>query len=79
MRDLSGLPAAAFGKYDSTPDELFYAEPRFVAHIDADAIAAVTALYRELFPLEGVILDLMSSWVSHLPGDALIGKSLDMA
>ncbi|MGO9848800.1 MAG: methyltransferase domain-containing protein [Methylocella sp.] len=69
MRDLSGLPAAAFGKYDTAPDELFYAEPRFVTHIDAGAIAAVTALYRELFPLEGVILDLMSSWVSHLPGD----------
>ena len=69
MRDLSGLPAAAFGKYDTASDELFYAEPRFVTHIDAGAIAAVTALYRELFPLEGVILDLMSSWVSHLPGD----------
>jgi len=40
MRDLSGLPAAAFGKYDTASDELFYAEPRFVTHIDAYAIAA---------------------------------------
>jgi SAM-dependent methyltransferase len=69
MKDLPELPAAAFDKYDTAPDELFYAQPRFVTHIDEGAIAAVTAFYRELFPLEGVILDLMSSWVSHLPGD----------
>jgi ubiquinone/menaquinone biosynthesis C-methylase UbiE len=36
-------------------------------HIDDRAIAAVTQLYRELFPPGGKILDLMSSWVSHLP------------
>ena len=36
-------------------------------HIDERAIAAVTQLYRELFPPGGAILDLMSSWVSHLP------------
>jgi SAM-dependent methyltransferase len=27
----------------------------------------VTGLYRELFPVGGALLDLMSSWVSHLP------------
>ena len=31
------------------------------------AIAAVTNLYREIFPGGGAILDLMSGWVSHLP------------
>ena len=30
-------------------------------------MAAVTQLYRELLPVGGAILDLMSSWVSHLP------------
>ena len=35
--------------------------------IDAAAIAAVTALYREILPPGGAILDLMSGWVSHLP------------
>lgn len=58
-----------FRRYDESPDELFYAEPRFVTHIDDAAIAAVTQLYRELFPPAGSILDLMSSWVSHLPPD----------
>ncbi len=36
-------------------------------HVDDRAIAAVTQLYREFFPPGAEILDLMSSWVSHLP------------
>jgi SAM-dependent methyltransferase len=69
MRGLSDLPMDAFRKPDNGPDTEFYAAPRFVAHIDANAIDAVTALYRELFPAGGAILDLMSSWISHLPRD----------
>src|SRR5579863_4775749 len=65
--DLPGLPPHSFDKEDDAPDALFYATPRFVKHIDEGAIAAVTALYRELFPAGGVILDLMGSWISHLP------------
>src|ERR671921_1655187 len=49
------------------PEEEFYLLPRFVTHIDQYAIAAVTQLYREFFPPGGEILDLMSSWISHLP------------
>jgi len=66
-REIHPLPEAAFGRYDETPDEEFYTLPRFVTHIDDRAIAAVTQLYRELFPPGGEILDLMSSWISHLP------------
>ena len=62
-----GLPASAFDRLDEAPDELFYSFPRLVTHIDDRAIAAVTELYRQLFPPGGAILDLMSSWVSHLP------------
>ncbi len=61
------LPAGAFRKADPSPDPAFYAQPRFVTHIDDGAIAAVTALYREFLPANGDILDMMSSWVSHLP------------
>jgi SAM-dependent methyltransferase len=64
---VSNLPAEAFRRYDETPDALFYLEPRLVTHIDDAAIEAVTQLYREWFPTGGAILDLMSSWVSHLP------------
>lgn len=65
--DLPGLPPHSFDKEDDAPDDLFYTTPRFVKHIDEGAIAAVTALYRELFPAGGTILDLMGSWISHLP------------
>ena len=61
------LPGEAFRRYDESPDEEFYLLPRFVTHIDDRAIAAVTQLYREYFPPGGEILDLMSSWISHLP------------
>jgi len=68
MKD--SLPAGAFQRLDETPDAEFYAAPRLVTHIDDGAIAAVTGLYREYFPAGGAILDLMSSWVSHLPPEA---------
>ncbi len=61
------LPAGAFEKADPSPDTRFYAQARLVTHIDDAAIAAVTALYRDVLPEGGIVLDLMSSWVSHLP------------
>jgi len=67
MEQLPGLTAAAFDKDDPSPDAEFYDFPRFVTHIDDAAIAAVTAIYRDVLPSGGTILDLMSSWVSHLP------------
>ena len=60
-------PENAFRRQDESPDEEFYRAPRFVTHIDDRAIAAVTQLYREYFPEGGAVLDLMSSWISHLP------------
>ena len=64
---MSRFSEEAFRRADEAPDEEFYRTPRLVTHIDDPAIAAVTQLYRELFPAGGGILDLMSSWVSHLP------------
>ncbi len=79
--ELPELPAEAFAKRDPSPDTHFYREPRFVTHIDEPAIAAVTRLYAELLPSGGVILDMMSSWVSHLPPEtafaAVIGHGLN--
>ena len=64
---MAQFPEEAFRRTDETSDEEFYRTPRLVTHIDDRAIAAVTQLYRELFPAGGEILDLMSSWISHLP------------
>lgn len=61
------LSQNAFRRSDESNDRNFYSFPRFVTHIDDAAIAAVTELYREFLPQNGAILDLMSSWVSHLP------------
>jgi SAM-dependent methyltransferase len=63
------LSPQAFRRQDESPDPLFYLQPRLVTHIDASAIDAVTQLYRELFPPGAAILDLMSSWISHLPAE----------
>ena len=61
------LPPGAFCRADESPDADFYVQPRLVTHIDDEAIAALTGFYRQALPAGGVILDLMSSWVSHLP------------
>lgn len=58
-----------FRRQDESDDAAFYAAPRLVTHIDDHAIEAVRSLYAELLPPEGVILDLMSSWKSHLPDE----------
>jgi hypothetical protein len=67
MEDALGLPRDAFTKLDAEDDSVFYEPPRLVCHIDDGAIAALTGFYRTILPPGGVLLDLMSSWVSHLP------------
>lgn len=63
-----------FERVDETPDPDFYTEARFVQHIDEYAIEAIRDFYRRQLPAGGAILDLMSSWVSHLPGDVSYGR-----
>jgi SAM-dependent methyltransferase len=60
------FPAGFFDRADEHPDDRFYAVDRLVTHIDPAAIAAVGALYAEL-DLTGDVLDVCSSWISHLP------------
>jgi SAM-dependent methyltransferase len=54
-------------KLDDTNDNLFYEQPRFVTHVDEGFIQQLTDLYQERLQPNTRILDLMSSWVSHLP------------
>ena len=58
-----------FRRLDDSNDELFYLAPRFVVHIDEAAIRTVEQIYLDRLPRGGAILDLMSSWRSHLPGE----------
>ncbi|VXB61029.1 methyltransferase domain-containing protein [Nocardioides sp. AX2bis] len=62
-------PPGFFDRQDSADDAEFYVPPRLVTHLDDAAIAAVSALYNELGVPDGRVLDLMSSWVSHLSGE----------
>jgi SAM-dependent methyltransferase len=68
------LPARFFERSDPSDDGDFYAAPRFVAHIDDATIAAVTDAYRSLVPAGSRVLDLMSSWISHLPADVAYAR-----
>ena len=56
-----------FEREDESPDALFYAQARLLVHIDDYAIEAASRLYGELLPRRGAILDLMSSYKSHMP------------
>jgi SAM-dependent methyltransferase len=61
---MSAFPPDFFTRADDGPDDQFYEFDRFVTHIDDRAIAAVGGLYEHL-GIEGRVLDLMSSWISH--------------
>ena len=65
-RDVSDVvfPPGFFDRMDPTPDLDFYRPPRLVTHIDDRAIVAVGSTYAEL-SVDGEVLDLMTSWVSH--------------
>jgi hypothetical protein len=67
-------PDYLFSRQDNAPDEVFYAAPRFATHIDDETIDAITQFYRESFSAEHELLDLMSSWISHLPPEMSFRK-----
>ena len=60
------LTSAHLKRVDESVDTMFYAQPRLVHHIDEQAIATLQRHYRETLPKGGAVLDLMSSWTSHL-------------
>jgi hypothetical protein len=60
----------AFDRKDSCDDAVFYERPRKDIHIDQTCVLRITALYDDLLRTDDSILDLMSSWRSHLPDKA---------
>ena len=63
------LSPDARAKLNPDDDALFYRQPRLVRHVDDGFIHRLQALYRERLRPGTRVLDLMSSWVSHLPGE----------
>lgn len=61
-------------RMDESKDMYFYTSPRFVTHIDDGAIGAVTEYYREALTTGDDVLDICSSWISHLPAELELGR-----
>ena len=70
-----------FQRQDEGNDAGFYAQPRLVDHVDTRAQATIAAVHSRLLRPGQVVLDLMSSWQSHLPNGlelaSLIGLGLN--
>ena len=62
-----------FERQDESDDGQFYLPERMVQHLDDAGRAALTGFYRENLPAGSRVLDLMSSWVSHLPEEVAYG------
>jgi SAM-dependent methyltransferase len=59
-----------FSREDPSDDAVFYAVDRKVTHIEDGAIEVLRQCYGSVLPSGGRVLDLMSSWRSHLPHDS---------
>ncbi len=68
-------------KADEADDSIFYLTPRFTYHLDINFRSTLTQLYRSELKASSIVLDLMSSWQSHLPPeihyDSVIGHGLN--
>jgi len=62
------LQPPALSRKDAVEDTVFYGKPRLTHHLDAVCRAEIAALYSRFLQPGMRVLDLMSSWVSHLPG-----------
>ena len=75
MNKTNEPPAHWFQRIDEDPDEVFYASPRFVEHIDKATIEKLREYYAEIIDEKTNVLDLMSSWISHLPSEIKLTRS----
>ncbi len=70
-------------KEDNDDDSIFYAHPRFVHHLDDAFRGRLKQLYRDKLSKDLIVLDLMSSWTSHLPEEIsyrkVIGHGMNSA
>ena len=63
----------SFRRENERPDRIFYRNPRLVPHLDETALQVVENLYGRLLKDGMRVLDLMSSWKSHIPEDLSLG------
>src|SRR5260370_33896142 len=80
----SNFTAKDFSRQDEADDANFYAIPRMVVHLDEKAIVRVKDIVRRhLPPMQVGVLDMMSSFRSHVPENypyqEVIGLGMNMA
>ena len=70
-------------KLDESNDEIFYSDPKFVYHLDANFRNYLSSIYKKEIKDHSIVLDLMSSWDSYLPSEKkykkIIGHGLNRA
>ena len=64
-----------YKRIDESDDSYFYGEPRLLIHVDQHASTTLATYFEQWLPEKGIILDLMSSYCSHLP-DGVAYKSV---
>ena len=70
-----------FARLDDKPDSIFYEDPRFVEHVDENAVKLMTEYISNTAIQPGrdtSVLDLCSSWTSHIEGN-IAGKMTRIA
>ena len=65
---IDAASSSNFARLDTTPDTIFYKEPRFVEHVDEACVQSMTNYISNVFiqPNDDSVLDLCSSWTSHI-------------
>jgi len=76
QRQTDYFSPGAFSRGDEKPDVLFYEKPRYVQHIDTTAIEMIKNTYGRFLKDDMQVLDLMSSWQSHLPENLHFRRSV---
>jgi len=74
------LSPAERHRLDSGDDSRFYGRPRFVHHVDDGFRERLSALYADRLAPGDDVLDLMGSWVAHLPHEEfgrMVGHGLN--
>ena len=70
-------------KLDESNDEIFYSDPKFVYHLDANFRNYLSSIYKSEIKDYSTVVDLMSSWDSYLPSEKkykkIIGHGLNRA
>ena len=78
QRQTDYFSPGAFSRGDEKPDVLFYEKPRYVQHIDTTAIEMIKNTYGRFLKDDMQVLDLMSSWQSHIPENLNLGHTVGL-